>query len=585
MTDLVALFTGTEGYTNVGKVAIVGEVWGPEERKVGAPFVGDSGRELTRMLTDAGLSRSDCFLTNVCSRQPPGQDTSMFFLSSKTAKVEGEQSLRGLYPDPQTRLDLARLHKQLAYIRPKVIVALGNYALWALTEANFKISNKKGWKVPTGITNWRGSYLEWNTWDADGIDPELHTPVIPTFHPAAIMRSWPDRTPAVHDLRARVGPLSKGFAVPKPEYRFTLKPSFEQVMDALTHLANLPAGSWITSDTETRGESVACLGIAWSDKDAICIPFASAAANSGSYWSPEEEARIVTALEAPLSGNRLRLSNQNINFDRQYWRRFLFVQSRPSFDTMVAQHVCWPGTPRGLAYIASLYCRYYKFWKDDGRKWDIDQDESVLWRYCCVDCVTTWESTQVLQALISKLGLNAQFAERMRFLEVAFRLMLRGIRVDDKERARQIMQVMEDQSKIENYFGRIIPSGWLPLLKGKTSSAEWYNSPAQAAALFYDILGCKEIIDRKTGNRTLDDDALLRIGQSHPLLAQLVEPLQSLRSLGVILSNQLMARADQDGRMRSTFDITGTDTFRWSSYENAFWRGMNLQNISTEKDE
>lgn len=582
--DLTELFSGTEGHTNIGKIAIVGESWGAEEARLGSPFVGESGKELTRLLSDAGLSRADCFLTNVCSRRPPDNDMQFFFISSKAAKSSGELPLRGLFPDPQTRADLARLHRQLAHIRPKVIIALGNYALWALTESNFKVTTKKGWKIPTGITSWRGSYLEWNTWDADEIDPELHIPIIPTFHPAAILRSWADRTPAAHDLRVRARPLAQGFAVPKPDYRFLIRPTFEQALAALDKLDALSDGSWITCDTETRGESIACIGIAWSAHDAVCLPFATVH-GEGSYWTPEQELLILSRLEPILSGRRLRLSNQNINFDRQYWRRFLLIDAKASFDTMTAQHVCWPGTPKSLAYIASLYCRYYRFWKDDGRNWSIEQDEEVLWNYNCIDCVTTWEATQVFLSLIPKLGLQAQFAERMRQLDIAYRMMLRGIRLDERERSRQLMQVMDDQARLQSYLDLLVPKSWRPLIAGKASKSEWYSSPSQAAALFYDILGVKEIINRKTKQRTLDDDALLRIKTSYPVLEQLVEPIQSLRSLGVIASNFLTARCDDDGRMRCTFDPTGTETFRYSSYENAFWRGTNLMNIPTEKDE
>lgn len=582
--DDLDLFRGTESSNVRGKIAIVGESWGREEHSAQAPFVGESGKELTRMLQDAGISRADCFLTNVCSRRPPDNDMRYFFTSSAAAKSGGETALRGLYPDTQTRSDLARLHLQLSVVKPRVIIALGNYALWALTEDNFKISSKGGWKIPTGISNWRGSYLEWNTWDVDAIDPELHIPVIPTFHPAAIMRSWPDRTPAVHDLRARALPLAKGFAVPRPDYRFVIRPSFEEAMNVFDTIDRLPDGRWITSDTETRGESIACLGVAWSAHDALCVPF-SVVSGDGSYWQPEQEIALRARFETVLRGDRLRVSNQNINFDRQWWRRFLFIESQPSFDTMVAQHVCWPGTPKGLAYLSSLYCGYHRFWKDEGRNWDINQDEEILWRYNCIDCVTTWEITQVLSSLVKTLGLSDQFAERMEFLEDAYRMMLRGVRLDEKERSRQLLQVMDDQSRIQSYLDRLIPPEWKALIRGKASKSEWYSSPAQSAALFYDILGCKEIINKKTKNRTLDDDALLRIKTSYPILSQLVEPIQSLRSLGVIASNFLTARTDDDGRVRCTFDVTGTDTFRWSSYENAFWRGTNLQNIPTEKDE
>jgi DNA polymerase I-like protein with 3'-5' exonuclease and polymerase domains len=52
-----------------------------------------------------------------------------------------------------------------------------------------------------------------------------------------------------------------------------------------------------------------------------------------------------------------------------------------------------------------------------------------------------------------------------------------------------------------------------------------------------------------------------------------------LRSLGVFRSTFLEAPVDTDERMRCSFNITGTETFRFSSSENAFGSGMNLQNV------
>lgn len=589
--DLTSLFLFTEGSHNRGKIAIVGESWGAEEDRAKTPFVGESGKELTRMLQDAGISRHECFITNVCSRRPPDNDMRYFFTSTVAARKAGEQPLRGTYPDTQTRADLARLHQQLAVVRPRVIIALGNYALWALTEDNFGISDSKGWKVPTGIVNWRGSYLEWNTWDVYeesgrlALNPELHIPVIPTFHPAAILRQWSWRTPAVHDLRTRVLPLAKGFSVPNPDYRFIINPTFEQANAALDIIDALPDGSLITCDLETRAEHIACAGIAWSAHDAVCIPF-MCTKGSGNYWSPGEEMVLRSRLEKTLAGDRLRLSNQNINFDRQYIFRWLFIRPKAAFDTMVAHHVCWPGTPKGLAYLSSLYCRYHRYWKDEGRKWDESMDESRLWRYNCIDAVSTWEITKELESLIKHLGFQSQFQERMDMLDIAFEMMVRGVAFDEKERMRQVMDVMQQQSQIASYLDGCIPDHLKPLLRGKTAKAEWYDSPSQLGVLFYDLFGLPEIRDKKTGNRTCDDDALEKFRLALPLLSPIIEAIQDRRSLRVIKSNFLEVQLEPyDNRLHCTFDPTGTETFRWSSYENAFWRGTNMQNIPKEQDE
>lgn len=583
--DHIELFSGTEGAHNLGKVAIVGESWGQEEASRKGPFLGTSGQELTRMLSDAGLNRHEAFLTNVSSRRPPDNDMRFFFNSTKAARDAGDIPIRGLYPDPDTKMDLARLHLQLAHVKPRVIIALGNYALWALTESNFSLKDEKGWKCPVGVGNWRGSYLFWNTWDAKGLDPELKTPVIPTYHPAAILRQWPWRTPAVHDLRTRVKPLAQGYSVPDPGYDFIIGPSFETCVGTLRKILEMPYGSLLSCDVECFGEQLSVVGIGWSDRHALVTPFVDPRRASGSYWTPDKEIVIVDLLCEILSGKRFRLTNQNINFDRQWWHAKLGVKAEIAFDTMTAQHVCWPGTPKALYYIASLYCRYYKFWKDDGRKWDITKPPEQLWHYNGIDCVTAWECSIVQEKLIKTLGFSSQFAERMEMLDIAFDMMLKGINIDKAERQRQSLYCINAQAEIANYLEQMLPEKFVSLVRGKTAKASWYDSPIQLAALIYDIFGVKEIIKRKTGNRTMDDDALDRIILDHPLLEPLLSPIKNKRSLGVIQSNMLSAALEPNGRMVCTFDPAGTETFRWSSYENAFWRGTNLQNIPNERDE
>ena len=57
------------------KIALVGEAWGQEEEKKRLPFQGTSGKELTRMLSDAGIDRQELLITNVfCDRPPSDRD-------------------------------------------------------------------------------------------------------------------------------------------------------------------------------------------------------------------------------------------------------------------------------------------------------------------------------------------------------------------------------------------------------------------------------------------------------------------------------------------------------------------------------
>jgi DNA polymerase len=573
-------FFGTRGPRNA-PIVVVGEAWGENEAAAQKPFVGLSGRELENMLSDAGIPVAEVFFTNVCPRRPPSNDMKFFFERTADARKAGFTFIRGLCPSPETRGDIGRLYSELNAIKPRVIVPLGNYALWALTESNFGVADDEGYKVPTGITKWRGSYLEWNV----GNDPEVRTPLVPTYHPAAIMRQWSWRAAAVHDLRVRVAPLARGTSVPYPDYNFTIRPTFEQAIDALEFLLRLPAGSWITCDLETRLGHIACLGFAWSATDAVCIPL-MCVENDYGYWTQDEEASIRSHLQALLARRDIRWSNQNILYDMQYLDYWLWEVPTPSHDTMVAHHLCWPGTPKDLGYLSSLYCRYHRYWKEDGRYWDpATMPEEQLWRYNCVDAVTTWEITQELERLIDTLGFRELFTDRLEQLAVAFDMMRRGVRVDEKARSKLYFEFDDAIQKRDAELSQLMPPDLPPLLAGKTAKSQWYRSPTQQAKFFYDLCGVPEVFDRKTKRRTCDDDALNKIALKAPLLQPITERLQETRSLLVIRNGILSAPADPDGRMRCSFNPAGTDTFRYSSSENAFGRGTNLQNISKGEDE
>jgi len=72
---------------------------------------------------------------------------------------------------------------------------------------------------------------------------------------------------------------------------------------------------------------------------------------------------------------------------------------------------------------------------------------------------------------------------------------------------------------------------------------------------------------------------LRKIAEREPLLLPITRKIAELRSLGVFLSTFVNAPLDIDSRMRCSFNIAGTETYRFSSSKNAFNSGLNLQNI------
>jgi uracil-DNA glycosylase family 4 len=122
----------------------IGEAPGFHEDKQGLPFVGAAGNLLDRLLSEIGLDRSSAAIVNVIKCRPPGN--------------------RDPQPD---EIEACRpwLEAQLAHMRPKVIVTLGNFATRFILEQ------------PIGISRARGHAYK-----------RRGATVIPTFHPAAALR-------------------------------------------------------------------------------------------------------------------------------------------------------------------------------------------------------------------------------------------------------------------------------------------------------------------------------------------------------------------------------------------------------------
>ena len=72
----------------------------------------------------------------------------------------------------------------------------------------------------------------------------------------------------------------------------------------------------------------------------------------------------------------------------------------------------------------------------------------------------------------------------------------------------------------------------------------------------------------------------LSLAKREPIIKPIIDAIGTLRSLNVFYSTFLSAALDPDDRMRSSYNVAGTDTLRWSSSTNVFGRGANLQNIA-----
>jgi len=336
------------------KIMICGEAWGAEEERKGLPFVGASGIELNRMLQEAGLMRTECYASNLVNARPPDNEMAAWVYDKKVKYWKGRDCPPDFVIYRDTRVapiflaGVEHLQKEINLVKPNLIIACGGYPLWSLT------GNK-------GIMKWRGSHLQ-----MDGPDSPK---VIPTIHPAAILRQWDQRAVAIHDLR-RAKREAESKVYDRPQWKFLVRPTFEQVVQTLGTLIDRAASEdlWIDLDLETRAGHIACCGLSWSLVDAMSVPFMCRGKPEG-YWSLDEETHVIWLLYRLLCHPRIKVRWQNGLYDAQYiYRHWHFIPNGRQ-DTMVAQHSLFCQLKKSLDFQASLYCRHYIQWKPDKSAW------------------------------------------------------------------------------------------------------------------------------------------------------------------------------------------------------------------------
>lgn len=567
------------------KLMIVGEAPGADEEIVGKPFVGVSGAELAKMLGEVGLrggtsqwdarinkyamnwEASDVFVTNVMRWNPPNNDIKAFITDVKKNVTELHTKFHDRWALPPITQGALELADEIAKVKPKVIVPLGNLSMLALTGK---------W----GITQWRGSML-YTYLGGQKIK------VIPTYHPAAVLRQWSWRGAAVHDLRRARKFLDADY--PQPNWKFIVRPTMEKVLNTFCRILDLldRGPHRLSFDIETRAGHIACAGISWSRQDAICIPFMCVERRSG-FWTAEQESYIIHCLYLILQHKNARVVGQNILYDCQYtWRHWHFVP-RVYQDTMISQHCIFSDQPKALFYQASMYCNYYVYWKDEGKDWSKNMGEDQLWSYNCQDCVYTDEGGETELSMVNeKFGgrwpqLPEIHAAQQKLFWPVLKAMQRGVLVDQKMRDVLIVEVQHEVDRRQDFLKAILGHGLNP------------KSPKQMHALFYADLKLPVQWTKATkgipARPTLNDDALQKLVIREPLIKPLVNAISDIRTMGIFLSSFLKKPLDEDGRMRCSYNIGGSasgesapKTYRLSSSENAFGSGGNLQNIPSEK--
>lgn len=189
------------------------------------------------------------------------------------------------------------------------------------------------------------------------------------------------------------------------------------------------------------------------------------------------------------------------------------------------------------------------------------------WIYNGLDCCLTSEILDVLTPQLDN-HTAATYAFSRELQGPALEMRLRGVLVDKARKQEVIDDFYDKIDFLEERLERIVYEGV------GVASFKW-GSHADRQRLFYDVLGIPPIT--KGGRRTTDRAALEKLWNyllARPIVTHIIT-LDELRKKISVLKTPL----DEDGRMRTSYNIAGTSTGRFSSSFTEFGTGGNLQNV------
>lgn len=346
------------------KLVLIGESWGEQEAMVGAAFVGPAGQELSRILAHAGYGNEllpyaftssirminywDRFpyrLLNVFNERPAENNIELFY-----AKPSDKVPLNKSFPSRRFGTSihwlrneythhLESLHTTLAVLRPNVIVALGNTALWALG-------------LPPTISKLRGNILscKWGK-------------VIATYHPASVLRKWDQRVLAVLDL-AKALRESATAGVRLMDREIWTEPSIEDLYRWWKEHGSRTRR--LAVDIETvKQKQIAEIGFASDPTHALHIPFVYQEGGVWKSWWPDArtELEALDFVKMVCESDTPKIGQNLCQYDA-YWlaKEWGIILRNISADTMTAAHAWQPELDKNLGFLGSLFCSE-KDWK------------------------------------------------------------------------------------------------------------------------------------------------------------------------------------------------------------------------------
>ena len=484
------------------KFMILGEAPTREDTSAGKLFTGAPGRELDRLLRDAGINRGDAWLSAVCKYYvPPNVDKKKVAFHTRAKEY-------GIDIDKQ----LEELRTEINDIKPNCILTLGRTALWALSG---KIN----------IDKQRGSILR-----------GLGVKFVPTYNPA-------------HLLSHAAGGEIKGYWN-RQIMIFDFKRAWDE---AASPLLNIPSRTLqicrnsgelyefiqkykhknkLSVDIEAGGHCLpVCIGLSFTKSHGMCVPLWNADDISS---IPDRDMATIWTMLADLLWEK-DIVGQNFNYDRDKLRRLGFTIKRIHSDTLLKAFAINPELPKGLAFLTSIYTRE-PFYKDEGM---YEGEFRDLLLGCARDSCVTLEIDEAMEPDLDELGVRKFYNNFLLTLPDFYaEIENNGFCIDNEKRMELIQKYVE----------------WDERLGFEMYQLAGIDVNVNSSVQVYDLLFNFWKLPRRNGTGEEELTSLLNLkhGVKEPEYRTWIEKCLERRRVKKTISTYLFAIPDYDGKMRTT---------------------------------
>lgn len=502
------------------KVVIIGEYPAEQDALMNTPFSGAAGKTLFNSLRAVGISRNDCYCTNLIKRRV-------------TAKAGVPQMEYELWKEA-----LEWELKQLT--GTKVIIALGNSVLNALFGVD-------------GITHHRGSVYDYND-----------CKVVVANSPAIVVRDPSQEIVLMMDMD-KAAKVLRGDFVPHV-INVHINPTFD---DAMNYIALCRENKRVAIDIEVIGGETACIGLAYKPDEAMCINFRDRHQN---YFTAAEEQIILRAFLAMCDDTTVVTITQNGNFDSYFMGFKDHAKFTVRFDTLLAHHTLYPKLPHSLAFLTAQYTTH-PYYKDDKLAFHEGGDLDAFWTYNGKDAAITFACATKLEEELKEQNLYHFFTTHvMRLHPHLVESTVDGVLIDTarKEQLRETLtrEVTEAYTKFSHAVAAA--TGDHELIVNP-------SSPKQLVDLFYKRLGCKH----NTGSTAAPvREGWLKDPRTSERVKEVIVALNAYAEAHKFFSTYVESKVDHDNRFRCEWRQFGTQSApgRLSSAQVLWGSGGNLQN-------